>query len=170
VSLDARDSRSSRADVTSLLVIAAVALTMAAGPIDGRRLFGQSWIDRVSLLAAAHPDVNAIGLLIAVLVVCLGSTDNQLSITGTTALATGALNAALLAVGAAAETWTDISVHDFAWGVRLHFMGAPAAATVIAGIAAWLAFRGVIIGDGNAGSGDGRAGAGAPGGADLSRE
>jgi hypothetical protein len=159
-----------RSDVVSCLVIAAIVVTMTIGPLDRLGVAGLGWIDWLGTIARAHADVVAIALVVTVLVVCFGSSDDRLSRAGRAALATAAVFSVLLVVSAVAATWTDATLPDTALASRLQLIEEPVSAAVIAGLAAWLAFRGVIIGDGDAGAVDGRSGAGAAGGADLSRE
>lgn len=166
MSVGVRDPSGNRADVVSLLVVAAVTLTMAIGAFDGRRLRGLSWIDRLAMLAAAHPSVSAIALLIAVLVVFFGSPEDELSIVGRAALVLGAAVGVVLAGGCVAKAW-DQPPYGGGWALRLGSIAQPVSAAVVASLAAWLAFRGVIIGDGDAGAGNRRSRAGAAGGADF---
>ena len=161
-----RDSGSDRADVVSLLVVTAVTLTMAVGPIDGRHLRGLSWIDRLGMLASSHPNISAIALLIAVLVVFFGSTEDQLSSVGRAALVLGAAAGVVLTCGCVAKAW-DHTTYEGGWALQLQFVADPVSAAVVASLAAWLALPGVMIGNGNRGAGDQRSGVGAAGGAEL---
>ena len=54
----------------------------------------------------------------------------------------------LLVVSAIAATWTDATLPDTALASRLRLIEEPVSAAVIASLAAWLAFRGAIIGNG----------------------
>src|SRR5205814_9762756 len=109
---------------------------LTIGPLDRLRFSGVGWIDCLGTIARRHADVDAIAVLVTVLVVCFGSSDDRLSRAGRAALATTALFSVLLVVSAIAATWTDATLPDTALASRLQLIEAPVSAAVIASLAA----------------------------------
>ena len=137
----------SRADVVALIAVTAAGAALIVNPFFGLPWANLGWAERIGTFARLGAAGNAFVVLLAVLVVYFGSSDERLTLTARLGLAGAMFVGGLLVVASIAQMWVSVAIYSGAWATRLQSAATSWLAAIVASLAAWLAFRGVIIGD-----------------------